>query len=88
MAVRIEDIIQRIRREITADAADGERSPADAEGLPAISTRAELDYLNRNWQLFDPQSEMRSHRRLLGPLVLRFKWRLRRLVLGVLDRYF
>ena len=88
MAVRIEDIIQRIRREITADAVDGERSPADAEDLPAISTRPELDYLNRNWQLFDPRSEMRSHRRLLGPLVLRFKWALRRLVLGVLDRYF
>ena len=88
MAVRIEDIIQRIRREITADAAEGERSSVEAEGLPAISTRPELETLNRNWQLFDPLSEMRSHRRLLGPLVLRCKWWLRRLVLGVLDRYF
>ena len=91
MAVRIEEIIERIRREI-ADEASGsptDRSaPADVDRLPAISTRPELDYLNRNWQLFDPLSEMRSHRRWLGPLVVRMRWKLRRLVLGVLDRYF
>jgi O-antigen chain-terminating methyltransferase len=89
VAVRIEDIIQRIRRGITEDATGpSDVSPADLDGLPAISSRPELDYLNRNWQLFDPLSEMRSHRRLLGPLVVRFKWGLRRLVLGVLDRFF
>jgi len=89
VSVRIEDIIERIRREISQEAAaPGEPTPAEADQLPAISARAELDYLNRNWQLFDPQSPMRSHRRVLGPLVLRFKWWLRRLVLGVLDRYF
>jgi hypothetical protein len=91
MPVRIEEIIERIRREI-ADEAIGsptDRSaPADVDRLPAISSRPELEYLNRNWQLFDPLSEMRSHRRWLGPLVVRARWRLRRLVLGVLDRYF
>jgi hypothetical protein len=89
--VRIEEIIERIRREI-ADEASGSPThrsvPGDVDRLPAISSRAELDYLNRNWQLFDPLSEMRSHRRLLGPLTVRLRWRLRRLVLGVLDRYF
>ncbi len=91
MPVRIEEIIERIRREI-ADEASGsptDRSvPGDVDRLPAISARPELDYLNRNWQLFDPLSEMRSHRRWLGPLMVRLRWRLRRLVLGVLDRYF
>src|SRR5436309_1385324 len=66
MSVRIEEIIERIRREI-ADEASGSptdgAAPADVDRLPAISTRPELDYLNRNWQLFDPLSEMRSHRR-------------------------
>jgi SAM-dependent methyltransferase len=90
--VRIEEILERIRREIAAEsagaAADDRTAAAEDDSLPAISSRAELEYLNRNWALFDPLSEMRSHRRLLGPVVLRFKWRLRRLVLGVLDRYF
>ncbi len=89
MTVRIEDILQRIRRDIESAArGENEATPADAEALPAISSRPELEYLNRNWSLFDPLSEMRSHRRLLGPVVLRFKWMFRRLVLGVLDRYF
>jgi methyltransferase family protein len=91
VSVRIEEIIERIRREIAAEASGSptDRSvPVDVDRLPAISTRPELDYLNRNWQLFDPLSEMRSHRRWIGPLVVRARWRLRRLVLGVLDRYF
>jgi predicted TPR repeat methyltransferase len=90
VTVRIEDILQRIRRDIEGAARDGESdaTPVDADALPAISSRPELEYLNRNWSLFDPLSEMRSHRRLLGPVVLRFKWMFRRLVLGVLDRYF
>jgi len=90
VGVRIEDIISRIRREIAADAESpaSEAASVEADQLPAIASRAELEYLNRHWQLFDPLSEMRSHRRVLGPLVLRFKWTLRRLVLGVLDRYF
>jgi hypothetical protein len=90
LTVRIEDILRRIRRDIEGATREGESgaTPVDADALPAISTRPELDYLNRNWSLFDPQSEMRSHRRLLGPIVLRFKWMFRRLVLGVLDRYF
>ncbi len=90
MSVRIEEILQRIRRDIEG-AHRGDESaatPVDADALPAISSRPELEYLNRNWSLFDPLSEMRSHRRLLGPFVLRFKWMFRRLVLGVLDRYF
>jgi Methionine biosynthesis protein MetW len=88
--VRIEDIIERLRRDIAADAdaPAADASSPEADQLPAIASRAELEYLNRHWQLFDPLSEMRSHRRLLGPLVLRCKWLLRRLVLGVLDRYF
>lgn len=91
MPVRIEEILERIRREIAAEsaaAAPSEPAATDDDSLPAISSRAELDHLNRNWALFDPLSEMRSHRPLLGPLVVRFKWTLRRLVLGVLDRYF
>jgi O-antigen chain-terminating methyltransferase len=90
VTVRIEDILQRIRRDIESAAREGESdaTPVDADALPAISSRPELEYLNRNWSLFDPLSEMRSHRRLLGPVVLRFKWMFRRLVLGVLDRYF
>jgi hypothetical protein len=90
VSVRIEDIVQRIRSEIerASRGAEGDRSPVDADALPAISNRPELEYLNRHWSLFDPLSEMRSHRRLLGPFVLRFKWMFRRLVLGVLDRYF
>lgn len=91
MPVRIEDILERIRREIAEEsqATPADRATAaDDDSLPAISARAELEYLNRNWALFDPLSEMRSHRRLLGPLVSRFKWSFRRLVLGVLDRYF
>ena len=90
VTVRIEDILQRIRRDIEGAAPGGEAEapPVDADPLPAISSRPELEYLNRHWSLFDPLSEMRSHRRLLGPLVLRFKWAFRRLVLGVLDRYF
>jgi Methionine biosynthesis protein MetW len=90
VTVRIEDILQRIRRDIEGAARDGEgdATPVDADALPAISARPELEYLNRNWSLFDPLSEMSSHRRLLGPVVLRFKWMFRRLVLGVLDRYF
>ena len=85
MPVRIEEIIQRIRREIAEEAAaqTTERAtPSDFEALPRISERPEREYLNRNWALFDPQSGMRSHRRILGPVVLRFKWWLRRLVLG------
>jgi SAM-dependent methyltransferase len=90
VTVRIEDIIQRIRRDVEAATRGGEKdaAPVDADALPAISNRPELDYLNRHWSLFDPLSEMRSHRRLLGPVVLRLKWMFRRLVLGVLDRYF
>jgi methyltransferase family protein len=90
VTVRIEDIIQRIRRDVEAASRSGAKDPAaaDADALPAISSRPELEYLNRHWSLFDPLSEMRSHRRLLGPLVLRFKWTFRRLVIGVLDRYF
>jgi hypothetical protein len=89
VTVRIEDILQRIRRDIeSASRGESEATPVDAEALPAISSRPELEYLNRNWSLFDPRSEMRSHRRVLGPVVLRFKWMFRRLVLGVLDRYF
>ena len=92
MPVRIEEILERIRREIAAEsaaAAPAERASAvDDDSLPAISSRAELEYLNRNWTLFDPLAEMRSHRPLLGPLVLRFKRTLRRLVFGVLDHYF
>jgi hypothetical protein len=90
VTVRIEDIIQRIRRDVEAASRGGgtDPQPADADALPAISTRPELEYLNRHWSLFDPLSEMRSHRRFLGPVVLRFKWTFRRLVIGVLDRYF
>jgi SAM-dependent methyltransferase len=90
MAVRIEEIIQRIRREITAESEGSTRAAAPPldDSLPPISSRAELEHLNRNLALFDPLSEMRSHRRLLGPLVVRFRWMVRRLVLGVLDRYF
>ena len=91
MPVRIEEIIERIRREIAdeANAAPTDRSaPSDVDRLPAIATRPELDYLNRNWHLFDPLSEMRSHRRWFGPLVVSLRWKLRRVVLGVLDRYF
>ncbi|MGH7898622.1 MAG: class I SAM-dependent methyltransferase, partial [Candidatus Binatia bacterium] len=90
--VRVEDIIQRIRREIAEEAAaesiEPRGKPVDAEALPKVAYRPELNYLNRNWQLFDANSEMRSHRRLLGPVVLRFKRWLRRLVIGVLDGYF
>lgn len=46
--------LERIRREIAA----------------AISSRAKLEYVNRHWALFDLLSEMRSHRPLLGPLVV------------------
>jgi len=90
VTVRIEDIIQRIRRDLEASSrgAAGEAPAADADALPPISGRPELEYLNRHWSLFDPLSEMRSHRRLLGTVVLRFKWTFRRLVIGVLDRYF
>lgn len=91
MPVRIEEILERIRRDIAAEsaAAPSERAAApDDDSLPAVSSRSELEYLNRNWALFDPLSAMRSHRPLLGPLVVRLKWKLRRLVLGVLDRYF
>jgi hypothetical protein len=90
VTVRIEDIIQRIRRDVEASSRGTGRDPepVDADALPAISTRPELEYLNRHWSLFDPLSEMRSHRRFLGPVVLRFKWTFRRLVIGVLDRYF
>jgi hypothetical protein len=89
--VRIEEIIERIRREIAeepAGQATDRATRADVESLPAISGRAELEYLNRHWALFDPLSEMHSHRRLLGPMVVRFRWAFRRLVIGVLDRYF
>ena len=87
--VRIEEIIQRLRRELAQEPRSDDRGRlVDAEALPAISARTELEYLNRNWQLFDPLSEMRSHRRVVGPIGLRFKWMFRRLVLGVLDRYF
>jgi methyltransferase family protein len=90
VALRIEEILARIRREIAEQAEAGvdERPREDVESLPAIASRAELDYLNRNYALFDPASEMRSHRRLLGGVVLAFKRRFRNLVLGVLDRYF
>ena len=90
MPVRIEEIIQRIRREIAegAEARGGDAPPAELDRLPAISARPELEYLNRHWALFDPLAEMRSHRRFFGPVVLRFRWMFRRLVLGVLDRYF
>jgi SAM-dependent methyltransferase len=91
VSIRIEEIIERIRREIAAEASGSStdrQAPADVDRLPAIASRPELDYLNRNWQLFDPLSEMRSHRRWLGPLTVRMRWKLRRLVLGVLDRYF
>ena len=90
MPVRIEEILTRIRREIAEDA-QGEGSPqpvADVDSLPAIASRAELEYLNRNYAMFDPASPMHSHRRWLGPIVLAFKRRFRNLVLGVLDRYF
>ncbi len=90
VTVRIEDIIQRIRRDVEAASRGGatEAAPADADALPPVSSRPELEYLNRHWSLFDPLSEMRSHRRFLGSVVLRFKWTFRRLVIGVLDRYF
>jgi len=85
-----EEILARIRREIAKEAQGGGSEPAavDAESLPAIASRAELEYLNRNYALFDPASPMRSHRRVFGPIVLAFKRRFRNLVLGVLDRYF
>ena len=88
--LRIEEIVERIRRRITEQSATatGDHPAALDDSLPAIASRPELDYLNRHWALFDPLSEMRSHRRFLGPLVVRFRWRVRRLVLGVLDRYF
>lgn len=89
--MRIEEILARIRREITEAAEEKSSEPqaaSDAESLPAIAARAELEYLNRNYALFDPASGMHSHRRWLGPLVMRFKRRFRHLVLGVLDRYF
>jgi SAM-dependent methyltransferase len=90
VALRIEEILARIRRDIAEQAEAGvdDRPREDVESLPAIASRAELEYLNRNYALFDPASEMRSHRRLLGPIVLAFKRRFRNLVLGVLDRYF
>ena len=90
VTVRIEDIIERIRRDVEAASRGGatEAAPADADALPPVSSRPELEYLNRHWSLFDPLSEMRSHRRFLGSVVLRFKSTFRRLVIGVLDRYF
>lgn len=90
MSVRIEEIIQRIRREIAeeSEARQSDRTALDDDRLPPISSRPELDYLNRNWALFDPLSEMRSHRPFIGAWVVRFRWVVRRLVLGVLDRYF
>jgi Methyltransferase domain len=89
--IRTEEIIERIRRDIAeeAEAKTTDRARlADGDSLPAISERPELEYLNRNWQLFDPLSEMRSHRRFVGQTFVRFRWVVRRLVLGVLDRYF
>jgi SAM-dependent methyltransferase len=85
--VRIEDIIQRIRREIAAEseARPSDRSPLD-DHLPAISSRAELEYLNRNWQLFAAEVEMRSHRPVLGPVVLWLKRIFRRLLFGVSEK--
>jgi len=90
VTVRIEDIIERIRRDVEAASRGGatETAAADADALPPVSSRPELEYLNRHWSLFDPLSEMRSYRRFLGSVVLRFKWTFRRLVIGVLDRYF
>lgn len=88
--IRTEEILARIRRAIAEEQAAASSAPTAAEddSLPAISSRPELEYLNRNYALFDPASPMTSHRRLLGAVVVKLRWRLRHLVLGVLDRYF
>src|SRR5438445_3594859 len=57
----IEEILARIRREIAEhDAvASGDRPAVDAESLPAIASRTELEYLNRNYPLFKYSSSVR-----------------------------
>lgn len=88
--IRTEEILARIRKSIEEEEAapkDAGAAPVD-DSLPAIASRPELDYLNRNYALFDPNSPMQSHRALLGGFTVKFRWRVRHLVLGVLDRYF
>jgi Methionine biosynthesis protein MetW len=88
VSVRIEDIVERIRREIAAEV-EGRPSDPSApidDHLPPISARPELEHLNRNWRLFEADPDIRSHRRLLGPIVVRLKRIFRRLVFSGLEK--
>lgn len=89
MPVNIEELLRKIRREIEAARpvpAAPLAAPAEDEALPPIMSRPELAYINRNWRI-EAGTRVTSHRRLLGPLIVRFKDYLQRLVLLFLEGY-
>jgi SAM-dependent methyltransferase len=90
---RIDEIVARIRAELQAAEKKRSRStrPLGPGGglrrFPSLRDAEELAELNRSWGL-DPASPVRSHRPVIGPLLVAAKTRIQRLVIGVLEGYF
>ena len=80
---RTDELIARIRAEIEARRED-ERGPVPP---PPLRARAALASLARRLPL-DPREEIRSHRPIVGPLVVLAKRCLRPLLFGLLEPWF
>jgi hypothetical protein len=86
--IDVEEVMRRIRAGL--DEVDDAESRG-AAGLPGSRPepeifRPELARLNRAWQI-DAAGEIRSHRRVVGPLIVALKRRFQRLVLSILEPY-
>jgi SAM-dependent methyltransferase len=73
--VLTEEILEKIRREIEAGSAVAPRRPAKAgedDSLPPVVARSEFTFLRHHW-LFNPDAEIRSHRPLIGLVLVAIK---------------
>ena len=81
MTPRTDELIARIRAEIEARRSD-DRAP-----VPPLRAREALASLARRLPL-DPRDEIRSHRPIVGPMIVLAKRLLRPLLFGMLEPWF
>jgi len=76
--IDVQQVMQRIRNEVAQElegSAQGAFKPRVVQTDPSspILYSDELNFLNANWQNWAEPTEPKSHRKLVGPLVVRFK---------------